>query len=107
MTGTAFLIPLAATPQTFTITLAGVQYQMTVRWNFVAAAWILDIADSTGNPILSGVPLVTGDDLLEQFDYLNIGGQLAVQTNNNVFAVPTFTNLGQEGNLYFITGAIS
>lgn len=103
--GIAYLIPLASTPQAFTISLNGITYQFTVRWNWFAAAWIIDIADSSGNPILSGVPMVTGDDLLEQFDHLNIGVQLVAQTNNDVFAVPTFTNLGKQGNLYAIIGA--
>jgi hypothetical protein len=105
VTGIAYLIPLASTPQTFSISLNGITYQFTLHWNWVSASWILDIADSTGNPVLSGLPLVTGDDLLEQFDYLNFGGQLVVQTNNNVFAVPSFTNLGTQGNLYYVVGA--
>jgi hypothetical protein len=84
------------------VSLAGIQYQLTVRWNDVNESWIIDIADNNGNPILSGVPMVTGADLLEQFAYLGIGGMLLAQTSSDTDAVPTFTNLGSDGNLYFV-----
>lgn len=100
--GTAFLVPLQPTPQTLTITLGGVSYQLTVRWNDINQAWSIDIADSLGNPILQGIPMVTGRDLLEPFGYLDFGGMLFAQTTTDTYAVPTFTNLGTTGNLYFI-----
>lgn len=96
-------IPLSSTPQTFRIPLAGVTYQMTVRWNWINTSWVLDIADSSGNPIVSGIPLVTGADLLEQFGYLGLGGSLYVQTDNDPNAVPTYQNLGTTGHVYFST----
>lgn len=98
-----FLIPLQqGTPQQFGITLNGVQYQLTIRWCSPGQVWIMDIADTNDNPVLQGVPLVTGSDLLEQFEYLGIGGVLLAQTTNNALAVPTFANLGDTGNLYFV-----
>jgi len=101
---TAFIIPLtAAAPQKFTISLSGVAYTFTLTWNDPGQVWILNIADVNGNAILSGVPLITGVDLLEQFGYLGFSGQLQVQTNNDTFAVPTFENLGVGGNLYYLT----
>lgn len=101
-TVTPFLIPLQPTPQTLTITVAGVQYQLRLIWNTQNDAWTLDISDVNGNPILSGIPLVTGADLLEQFGYLDFGGQLIVQTDNDADAVPTLQNLGSTGNLFFV-----
>lgn len=99
---TYYEIPLSPTPQTFTITLAGVIYQMTVKWNWVNASWVLDIADASGNALLVGIPLVTGVDLLEQYGYMGFGGQLVCQTDNDPDAVPTYANLGTTGHLYFI-----
>lgn len=99
---TPFLIPLQPNPQILLITLAGVQYQLTVKWNAQCQSWMIDIADSSANPILSGIPMVTGCDLLGQFAYLKFGGELVAQTNNGTDAVPTFTNLGGNGNLYFL-----
>jgi hypothetical protein len=102
---TAFEVPLVPSkPQKVTVSLAGVPYQLTVRWCAPAAAWMLDIADANDNPILSGCLVVTGADLLEQYGYLGIGGKLIAQTDHDLFAVPTFDNLGDTGHLYFVTG---
>jgi uncharacterized membrane protein len=99
---TVFLVPLQPNNQIVQASLAGTLYQLTVRWNDMNQAWMLDLADAIGNPIISGIPMVTGQDLLAPFKYLRIGGQLIVQTTNDTDAVPTLANLGSTGNLYFI-----
>jgi hypothetical protein len=101
---TIFQIPLIAAPQKLTITLSGVEYQLTLQYrNTNMGGWTLDIADSSGTPLVQGIPLVTGADLLAQYAYLGFGGQLLVQTSSNPDAVPTFDNLGTDGNLYWVT----
>lgn len=95
-------IPLVANPQTFTISLAGINYKLLVQWNHAAQSWTLDISDSNGNAIISGIPLITGADLLEQYEYLNFGGQLICETDGDATAIPTFTNLGTTSHLYFV-----
>jgi hypothetical protein len=102
MSTTPFLIPLTAAPQSISITLAGVEYQINVWWNNVSQNWMLDISDINGDPIVTGIPMVTGRDLLEPYAYLGFGGQLIAQTTNDTDAVPTFVNLGDQGNLYFV-----
>jgi hypothetical protein len=97
-----FLIPLSNTPQRFLITLAGVQYTLTCRWNAQAdAGWILDIANSNQVPIVTNIPLIVGDDLLDGLEYLMFGGSLYVFNANDPNAVPTIDNLGTDSNLYF------
>ena len=105
MSGSVFQVPFTGIPETFTVSLAGTTYTLTVHWCVPADCWILDIGDATGAPIATGIPLVTGVDLLEQLGYLGIGGKLIVQTTNDPAAVPTFTNLGTLGNLYFLPAA--
>ncbi|WCM21355.1 hypothetical protein NDK50_07880 [Paraburkholderia bryophila] len=100
---TVYEIPLSAQPQTFAIAIAGTTYQLTITWNVVNASWIIDIADVSGNDILTGIPMVTGGDLLEQFGYLNFGFQLFCQTDNAPDVVPTFSDLGTTGHLYVST----
>lgn len=106
---TGFGIPLEiGTPQEFTITLGGTAYQFTFLYRNDPAGlggWTLDIADNFGNPIVQGIPLVTGANLLEQYGYLNIGGGggLWVQTTSDPDSVPTFENLGADGQLYWVT----
>jgi hypothetical protein len=100
---TYYEIPLSPQPQTFTIALAGTTYGFTVVWNIPNSSWMINIADSSGNPILSGIPMVTGADLLAQYSYLDFGFQLVAQTDNSPNTVPTFDNLGTTGHLYAIT----
>jgi hypothetical protein len=99
---TTYEIPLQGISQTFTINLAGTNYTLTVKWNDSnEAGWVLDIADANQNPIVCGLPLITGLDILAGLNYLGIGGALYVYTNGDQSAVPTFTNLGTDCNLYF------
>jgi hypothetical protein len=96
-------IPLLAQPQTLTVTLLGVVYQFLVQWNVPLQTWLLDISDSQGNPIVQGLALVTGVDILGQFQYLGIGGALIVQSSGgDPLAAPTFDNLGTTALLFFI-----
>lgn len=105
MTIQTYKIPLTNIPQYFNITLKGVEYQLTCRWNNAAeGGWFIDISDTaTATPILTDLPLVTGLDLLEPFGYLGIGGRMIVFTDNDATAVPTISSLGVNSNLYFIT----
>lgn len=96
-------VPLSPKAQTFSIALAGVSYQVTLMWRDAeGGGWFLDFASATGTPILQGVPLVTGADLLAQYAHLGFSGSLVVQTDHDPDATPTFTNLGDLSHLYFI-----
>lgn len=105
MANQLFQIPLVNTPQSFEIDLAGVTYTLTVKWNDMGQSWFLDIADSNQVPIASGIPLITGADMLDGLAYLGIQGQLFIYTNALAVpeAVPTLDNLGVTTNLYFST----
>lgn len=97
-------IPLIAQPQTLTITLAGVVYQLYVYWCEPAQAWGMDISDNSGNPLITGIALVTGTDLLGQYAFLELGGLLVVFSDGaDPLASPTFTNLGSGSHLYWIS----
>ena len=103
MTETIFEIPLTPAPQTFTITLGSTDYNFTLQFRDPAPGWVLDIADANGNPLVQGIPLVTGVDLLQPFAHLNFPGQLRVQSDGpDPDAVPTFDNLGVNAHLYFV-----
>lgn len=99
-----FEIPLTPDPQVFDIVLGGKTYRIVLSYKNVAeGGWILDISDTSGNPIITGIPLVTGADLLAQYSYLGFGGKLMVQTSVDPDVVPTFENLGIGSHLYWIT----
>lgn len=108
-------IPLQAQSQSFSVTMAGATYQMMLIWRAseviafpaspdanAAGTWVLDIADNQGNPLLRGVPLVTGADLLAPYTYMGFPGSLVVQTDHDTDAMPTYSNLGTNSHLYFV-----
>ena len=97
----AFEIPLTPQPATFGVVLSGVTYTFTLTWR--AIGWFLDIATATGTPMLSGLPLVTGVNLLDGHETEGPPGALYVATDHDTDAVPTFTNLGVTSHLYYVT----
>jgi hypothetical protein len=123
-----YTIPLKPEPQSFGITLAGKEYRLTVRWfdapeqadpagprsgasgdslpaqQDISGTWTLDIEEpEKAAPIVMGIPLVTGCDLLEQYSYLEFSGELWVEGE----LPPTLENLGSEVELVFIVQEVS
>jgi len=94
-------IPLSPDNQLFRIQLAAVTYTLQIIWRD-AAGWIMDVMDSGGTPILSGVPLVTGANLLAQYPQLGISGALVVATDVGAPDDATKTNLGTYAHLLFV-----
>lgn len=96
-------IPVRPIDQTFRISLSGKNYGFRLKWNPIVNAWVLDIADGQDVPLLSGIPLVTGLNLLAPYPYLEFGGALYVLSDGDATAVPTQVTLGTQGHLYYIT----
>lgn len=91
-------------PQTFQVSLGGLSYQLTLKYrNTDEGGWTIDIDDQSGNRLCSGIPMVTGTNLLGQYQHLGFGGALFVQTTSDPDAVPTFENLGDDGLLYWVS----
>jgi len=104
MTEKIFEIPLSAEPQLFLINLVGKQYYFRVWWNDAISTWHLDILLSDKAPLINGIPLITGTDLLGQYEHLGIGGSLFVCSDTeSPDDLPTFQNLGIDSKLYFST----
>ena len=65
--------------------------------------WILDIYDDVEKPMVRGIPIVTGADLLQQFEYLGFGGMLLVwSTEGPWHTIPDFDALGTNSNVYYV-----
>ena len=95
-----YTIPLTPEPQSFGITLGGKEYRLTMRW-FVEeeTGWHLDIQEpDAAAPIILGIPLVAGCDLLEQYAYMDFGGELWIDGE----LPPTLENLGAGVDLVFV-----
>ncbi len=100
---TTYIVPLSAEAQKFKIDLAGTTYSLKLQWCGPNNTWILDISTEAEVPILTSIPLVANVDLLEPYGYLNLGGKLIAQTDNDADLPPAYENLGISSQLYFIT----
>lgn len=98
----ALEIPLTPEAQKLSVQLGGTVYNLTVRWNTAEeGGWIIDIFNMDGSAKLLGVPMTTGNDMLEQYAYLGFGGKLFCGTDGDLTAPPTYENLGQTAHLYW------
>lgn len=53
--------------QSFSVQLDGTVFRLRLRYNWRAGHWALDLADSSGAPLISGVAVRLGVDLLAQY----------------------------------------
>lgn len=102
MSRQVFEIPLSARSQRCKVTLLNVVYNLAIQWRASAAQWVLDMSDASGNPVIQGLPLVTGADLLGQHKHLGIGGALVVMLDSGAGDSVTFDNLGSSAHLRFV-----
>ncbi|MDQ8034970.1 phage baseplate plug family protein [Bordetella genomosp. 1] len=93
-------IPLTPTPQSFAISLGGTEYYFTVQFR---GQWVLDIADAQEVPLVGGLPLVPGVELLSQHRHLGIPGRLYVVGADHPDDLPTFEDLGYGSRLYWVS----
>lgn len=99
-----FKIPLTPDAQIFDIYLGGQHYNIRLYYNADMKLWVIDITDFVEQkPLINGIPVVTGCDLLGQYRYLGFSGSLTAYTNDSD-EPPSYDNLGVDGNLYFVTG---
>ncbi|PWI77287.1 hypothetical protein DEO48_25335 [Enterobacter sp. CGMCC 5087] len=94
-------IPLSADNQQFAVSIDGVSYNMRILWR--GTVWVLDLHDSGGNPLILGIPLITGTNLLEQCRHLQLDFALVVECDNPQQEYPTQYDLGTSSHLYLIT----
>ena len=94
-------IPLVADNQTFATTINGALYHLSITWRGIY--WVLDLADGNGATIISGMPMITGADLLAQYRYMNLGFSLVVLCDVAGQENPTQFDLGTFSHLYVFT----
>ncbi|MCP9270143.1 hypothetical protein M5U04_19195 [Xenorhabdus sp. XENO-1] len=93
-------IPLQTENQQFDIQLGGINYRMQLQWGG-CAGWILDIMHPNSEPIVMGIPLVFGVDILEQYRYLGFSGSLVFYCNNP-YKEAAEGDLVNDNRLYFV-----
>ncbi|KPH79314.1 phage baseplate plug family protein [Bosea vaviloviae] len=96
--------PLRPEAQTMTVELGAVEYVVRFGWaDTTDGGWFIDISAYDGAPLLRGLPLTAGENVLQQFDYLGIPGEIRVQTDGNDLVEPSYSNLGSNGKVLFIS----
>ncbi len=100
-----WLIPLTPQAQSFGIVLAGCEYRLTLRWFDVPeAGWHIDIQEpEAAAPILLGMHLAAGCDLLKPYAYQEYNGGLWL--SSELAAGPD--ELGEKVRLLFGLGDIN
>ncbi len=84
------------------VELDGVQYTLRVRWSQRGACWHFDLGDLDGDPILSGVRMVTGFPLLYRFRHLAVPpGELFFFDRRDMAGSPTLEEMGDRYRLYY------
>lgn len=72
------IVPLSSEPSIlFNITLDGIELNMQTKYNTRYSTWSLDIYDEQQNPLVFGVPLLLGSNVLSPYN-LNIGSMVCV-----------------------------
>jgi hypothetical protein len=87
--------------QTFKVDLEGNTYNFRVMYNSRIGVWTFDLSDEDGNPLASGVTMVLGADLIDQFN-LGIGSLIMVSLSPQR-ADASDSNLGSEILLVHVT----
>ena len=81
------LIPLDSNPNqswqaTGSVNGGVVTLGIALGFNEVAQIWEMSIYDANGNLLVSSIPMVTGTNLLGQYQYLGIGSMYVLNASN-------------------------
>lgn len=100
-------ITLSADPnQKYTVAVPGdkrnIEFIITQSFNEQANYWTISIYDKTGTPIVMDVPLLTGQDLLEQYQYLNIGSLYVINYGDSTIENPDSKNIASNFKLLWV-----
>lgn len=88
---------------TFPITLNGVNFVFQLLFNVRMNRWIMNISDSSGNQILSGIPVLINRNLTGQYATLAIPkGSFFVVDDTGQFTQPTQFSFGVDHSCYYI-----
>lgn len=74
-------IPLNYGNQKFNIKLGTAQYKLQLIYR--AEQWYLDIFDTAENPLIAGLPMLVGDNLLAQHQHIIKGALYVLNTNED------------------------
>lgn len=91
---------------TFQVELDGASYEFEIRWNDMAAGWIMSIFTSDSQPIVTGLRLVVDWSLAGRYADARLPpGKLIAQDTSGAHADPTRDDLGSRVILLYFSEA--
>ncbi len=96
MSENMYVIPLSTGAQQFTIKLGENALQIRLVWREAqGGGWFMDLSDTDGTPVLSGLALRCGHDLLEEHVHLGLG-KLTVSLDGKSDSDPVYEDMGRQ-----------
>jgi hypothetical protein len=85
------------------VALDSVVYTLRFLWSQRGECWHFNMSDSDGDPILSGIRMVTGFPLLYRFHHLPVPpGELFFFDLRGHGELPTLEEMGDRYRLYYV-----
>lgn len=85
------------------VELDSVVYTLRLRWSERGECWHFDLSDADGDPILSGIRMVTGFPLLYRFRYLAVPpGEFWFLDLRGLGGAPTLEDMGDRFRFYYV-----
>jgi predicted Zn-dependent protease with MMP-like domain len=96
-----YQIPVDSSPnQEFDITVPvdgnNLQLHLSFTYNTIANYWVMSVADKNKNMLVMSIPLVTGTNLVGQYNHLALGSAFLVKTGDSALNYPDSDSLGNE-----------
>ncbi|HED3888091.1 TPA: hypothetical protein R4229_000403 [Morganella morganii] len=95
-------IPVSNKNQQFDIQLGGGRYRIRLVYRQFCG-WVADMMDQAGADIFTGVPLVSGTDILEPYRYMGFNGSLIFVCDETAGEL-SLSEFGRQNRLYFRAG---
>lgn len=101
------IIPIQAVPnQTFSSKIPvdgfNIELSFILSYNELAKYWIVSVIDSNGNTLITSLPVIPAQNILEQYRYMKIGSAYVVPRQTVVDEWPTDKTL--DANWYLVWG---
>lgn len=99
-------IPARALPAyTISVTLGGVPYLFTFKWNVRGAYYTLDILTRDAVLLIGGLKVVINSGLTRKFPSIELPGELMAIDSSGENSPITFEDLGERVELVYLTEA--
>lgn len=68
----------------------------TTRYNEIAGYWNVTVSDTNGLILINNLPMLPGQNILEQYSYLGIGSACVIPAHQMEDEYPNAENLGSD-----------